>query len=107
MLWKGNEHMEELKEYLRTAQSDIDSITPVRFCENETVNLILSSFATKAKQANIQLAIDAKLPVSKEQGHGFGTKSMVHIVEKQVECFSFPSRTAGLYFRLPLNQDIN
>lgn len=140
--------IEEIKEYLRTVQSDIDSITPMRFCENETVNLILSSFASKAKQSGILLMVEAKLPnsltfsdtelcsllsnalenaihacenivdtnerhiklrmysknnklcidirnryikepifhdgipVSKEQGHGFGTKSMVQIVEK-------------------------
>ncbi len=144
----SNERIEEIKEYLQTAQSDIDSITPIRFCENETVNLILSAFATKAKQSGILLTVEAKLPdslpfsdtelcsllsnalenaihscenivdgnkryiklraysknsklcieirntyhtepifhqglpVSKEQGHGFGTKSMVHIVEK-------------------------
>jgi len=146
MASKGN--MEDIKEYLQTVQSDLDAITPVRFCENETVNLILSSFAAKAKQSEVRLTIDAKLPdsypfsdtelcsllsntlenaihaskqitdiskriihlrmfsrnnklcidirnsyqkepvfhhglpVSKEQGHGFGTKSMAHIVEK-------------------------
>lgn len=140
--------IEEIKDYLRAAQSDMDAITPVRFCENETVNLILSSFTDKAKQSGTMLTVDAKLPnslpfsdtelcslfsnalenaihacenitdsnkrfiklrmysknnklcidirnsyqtepvfhlglpVSKEQGHGFGTKSMVHIVEK-------------------------
>lgn len=138
----------EIREYLRTAQSDMDAITPMRFCENETVNLILSSFAATAKQSAITLTVDVKLPdsltfsdtelcsllsnalenaihaceniadsneryiklrmfsknnklcidirnsyqiepifhqgfpVSKEQGHGFGTKSMAHIVEK-------------------------
>jgi len=45
MASKGN--MEDIKEYLQTVQSDLDAITPVRFCENETVNLILSSFAAK------------------------------------------------------------
>jgi len=29
------------------------------------------------------------LPVSKEQGHGFGTKSMAHIVEKYGGVFQF------------------
>lgn len=138
----------EIREYLRTAQSDMDAITPMRFCENETVNLILSAFAIKAKRSGTQLTVDAKLPdrllfsdtelcsllsnalenaiyacekiadsnqriihlrmyskntklcidirnryqaepvfyqglpVSKEQGHGFGAKSMVHVVEK-------------------------
>lgn len=143
----SEERIEEIKEYLQTAQSDIDAITPIRFCQNETVNLILSAFATKAKLSEILLTIDAKppdslpfsdtelcsllsnalenainacenivdsnrliklhmysknnklcidirnnyqtepifhqcFPVSKEQGHGFGTKNMVHIVEK-------------------------
>jgi len=50
--------------YLQTVQSDLDAITPVRFCENETVNLILSSFAAKAKQSEVRLTIDAKLPDS-------------------------------------------
>ena len=138
----------EMKEYLQVAQSDMEAIIPHRFCENETVNLILASFAAKAKRAEIQLTVDAKLPgtlslsdtelcsllsnalenailacqkisdpnqrqiklrvysknnklcidirnryqaeptfregipVSQQQGHGFGTKSMVHIVEK-------------------------
>ncbi|WP_457945227.1 sensor histidine kinase [Caproiciproducens sp. LBM24188] len=54
--------LEEIKEYLQTAQSDIDAITPIRFCENETINLILSSFASKAKQSGILLTVDAKLP---------------------------------------------
>ncbi|MDR0443103.1 MAG: GHKL domain-containing protein [Treponema sp.] len=52
----------ELREYLRTALSDMDAITPVRFCKNETVNLILSAYAGKAKQAEITLTIEAKLP---------------------------------------------
>ena len=144
----SNGLIEEIKEYLRTAQADMDAITPIRFCENETINLILSAFAAKAKQSEIMLTIDAKLPaaltfsdtelcsllsnalenaihaceniadsnkryiklrmysknsklcidirnsyqiepvfhqgfpVSREQGHGFGTKSMIHIVEK-------------------------
>lgn len=142
------EYIDEIKEYLSTALSDMDAITPMRFCENETVNLILSAFATKAKQSNILLTIETRLPesltlsetelcsllsnalenaihacenivntnerfiklrmysknnklcidirnsyhiepifyqgipVSREQGHGYGTKSMIHIVEK-------------------------
>lgn len=144
----SKEEIEKIKEYLQTAKSDIDAITPVRFCENETINLILSSFATKAKQSETKLEIDVKLPcsltfsdtelcsilsntlenaihacesisdinqrfirllmycknnklcidirnhyhiepmfyqglpVSKEAGHGFGTKSIVNIFEK-------------------------
>jgi len=141
----------------------LDAITPVRFCENETVNLILSSFAAKAKQSEVRLTIDAKLPdsypfsdtelapscqhpgkchtcikanndiskriihlrmfsrnnklcidirnsyqkepvfhhgspVSKEQGHGFGTKSMAHIVEKYGGVFQFSVKDGWFIF---------
>jgi two-component system sensor histidine kinase AgrC len=158
-------HIEEIKEYLRTAQSDIDAITPFRFCENETVNLILSAFASKAKQSGIMLTVEAKLPdslpfsdtelcsllsnalenamhaceniadsnkryiklrlysknnklcidirnsyhtepifhqgfpVSKEQGHGFGTKSMAHIVEKHGGVFQFSIKDGCFKFQ--------
>lgn len=54
--------LEGIKDYLSAAQRDMDAITPIRFCENETVNLILSSFAAKAKLADVTLMIDAKLP---------------------------------------------
>ena len=145
----SEERLDEIKEYLNTAQSDMDAITPTRFCDHETVNLILSSFAAKAQRLEIEFAAEANLPdsipfsdtelcsllsnalenalqatkniadrnerhiklrmysknkklcidirnrclaepvfqdgqpVSKEQGHGFGTKSMVHIVENR------------------------
>ncbi len=161
----SKEHIEGIKEYLRTAQSDMDAITPLRFCENETVNLILSAFATKAKQGSILLTVDAKLPdslpfsdtelcsllsnalenaihaceqipdsnkriiqlrvyskntklcidirnsyqaepvfqkglpISKEQGHGFGTKSMVHIVEKHGGVFQFSVKDGWFIFQ--------
>lgn len=155
----------EINEYLQTAQSDMDSITPVRFCENETVNLIISSFASKAKQSDIMLAIDVKLPdlltfsdtelcsllsnalenaihacqsieeinsryikmrmysknnklcidirnsyqiepifhqglpVSKEQGHGYGTKSMAHIIEKHGGLYQFSVKDGLFVFQ--------
>ncbi len=161
----SKEHITELKEYLKTAQSDIDAITPIRLCDNETVNLILSSFASKAKQSAILLTVDAKLPdilpysdtelcsllsnalenaihacekitdskkriillrvysknnklcidlrnsyqaepafhqglpVSKEQGHGFGTKSMAHIVEKHGGVFQFLVKDGWFIFQ--------
>jgi two-component system, LytTR family, sensor histidine kinase AgrC len=161
----SKELIEDIKEYLRTAQSDMDAITPIRFCENETVNLILSAFATKAKQSGIQLTIDAKLPdrlpfsdtelcsllsnalenaiqaseniddyntrfiklrmysknnklcidirnryqtepifhqglpISKEPGHGFGTKSMAHVVEKHGGVFQFSVKDGWFIFQ--------
>jgi two-component system sensor histidine kinase AgrC len=57
---EGN--IEKVKEYLSAAEQDMDAITPVRFCKNETVNLLLSSFTAKAKQAGILLTVDARLP---------------------------------------------
>lgn len=161
----SKEHIEEIKEYLQRAQSDMDAITPIRFCENETVNLILSAFASKAKKAGILLTIDTKLPdslplsdtelcsllsnalenaiqasknisdskeryiklrlysknnklcidirnsyhtepifhndlpVSKEQGHGFGTKSMAHVVEKHGGVFQFSIKDGWFIFQ--------
>ena len=56
--------VEKIKTYLNIAQSDIDAITPIRFCENETINLILSTFFTKAKHAGITMTVDVKLPNS-------------------------------------------
>ncbi|MEA4963424.1 sensor histidine kinase [Lutispora sp.] len=161
----SEEHIEEIKEYLRTAQSDMDAITPIRFCENETVNLILSAFASKAKQSGILLTVEAKLPdslpfsdtelcsllsnalenaihacenitdsneryiklrvysknnklcidirnsyhtepifhqgfpASKEKGHGFGTKSMAHIVEKHGGVYQFSVKDGWFIFQ--------
>ncbi len=161
----SEERIKEIKEYLRNAQSDMDAITPIRYCENETVNLILSAFATKAKQSEILLTIDAKLPnslsfsdtelcsllsnalenaihackniansneryiklrvyskhnklcvdirnsyqtepifhnglpVSKEQGHGLGTKSMAHIVKKHGGVFQFSMKDGWFIFQ--------
>lgn len=56
--------IERIKTYLNIAQSDIDAITPIRFCENETVNLILLTFFTKAKNVGITMNVNAKLPSS-------------------------------------------
>ena len=161
----AKEDISGIKDYLQTARSDMDAITPVRFCENETVNLILSAFAAKAKQAEVILTIDAKLPdllpfsntelcsllsnalenaiqatqniedasgrsitlriysknnklcidvrnryqieptfhegfpVSREQEHGFGTKSMAHIVEKHGGVFQFLIKDGWFIFQ--------
>ncbi len=62
MASEGN--IDKIRMYLKTAQSDIDAITPIRFCENDTVNLIFSTFSTKAKQAGVTMTVDAKLPSS-------------------------------------------
>jgi two-component system sensor histidine kinase AgrC len=157
--------LEEIKKYLNTAHSDIESITPSRYCQNETINLILSGFASKASKAGIHLTIDVNLPESlpfsdtelssllsnalenaiqaseeipetkdriinlrlfsknnklcidirnryssevkfkddlpltEKDGHGFGTKSMVNIVEKHGGVYQFSVKYGWFLFQ--------
>lgn len=49
-------------DYLQTAESDLDAVTPIRYCENETVNLLLSHFETTAKQMGVVLSIESHVP---------------------------------------------
>ncbi len=53
---------EQAEAYIKKVQADIESITPQRFCENELVNLLCSSFVEKARRAGAVLFIDARLP---------------------------------------------
>jgi sensor histidine kinase regulating citrate/malate metabolism len=160
-----NGRLEEIKKYLHAANSDIDSITPIRYCENETINLILSGYASIAKHSEIILTIEANLPeslpfsdtelssllsnalenavhasekipetdkriihlrlfsknnklcidirnryheeakfikdfpISEEEGHGFGTKSMAHIVEKHGGVYQFSQEDGWFIFQ--------
>lgn len=54
--------LDKVKDYIAAAQGELDAITPIYYCHNETVNLILSSFDSKAKAKNVVLSVDAKLP---------------------------------------------
>jgi hypothetical protein len=54
--------LKKINEYLAITEADIDALTPVRYCENETVNLILSNFQARAKKERIVLHADVKLP---------------------------------------------
>ncbi len=58
--FEGN--LQKINEYLAITEADIDALTPVHYCENETVNLILSSFETRAKKEHVVLHTDVKLP---------------------------------------------
>ncbi len=51
-------------EYINTVQSDIKEITPVRYCENNTVNLIFSHYVYRAAHYKIAFSVDAQLPQS-------------------------------------------
>lgn len=54
--------LQKIKNYLDQIEANIDALTPVRYCKNETVNLILSSFVARAKNENVVLNINANLP---------------------------------------------
>jgi len=54
--------IEDIKEYLKEAISGIEQITPLRFCENYAVNLIISSFYQKAKLHSISFYVNVTLP---------------------------------------------
>lgn len=56
--------IEKAEKYVRLTQSDIEDITPNRYCENNTVNLILTSFAAKAKNSGVVFSVEADLPQS-------------------------------------------
>lgn len=42
--------------------ADLDAITPKRYCENETLNLLCASYDSKAKRVGVQIKINALLP---------------------------------------------
>lgn len=52
----------QAEEYIKQVQADIETITPKRFCENELVNLLCSSFASKAARMGVRLTLEADLP---------------------------------------------
>lgn len=52
----------KITEYLATAQHELTTFTPIQFCENETFNLLLSSFVSKGKKQDIVFNIKANLP---------------------------------------------
>ena len=56
---------EQASQYIRKVQSDIETITPRRYCENELVNLLCSSFAEKAQHAGARLDVDCLLYTSR------------------------------------------
>ncbi len=52
----------KIKDYLSNVQQELTAITPLNFCENETVNLILSAFQSKAENEGASLSVKAELP---------------------------------------------
>ena len=58
----GTGNLDKIQEYIQTAQSDLDAITPKRFCSNELINLLLSAYDTKAESKGISLLVQASIP---------------------------------------------
>lgn len=57
-----SEDIQKIKDYLHDIQQDLDVFTPVRFCGNDVVDLILSYFSAQAKLSDVQLSVDVHLP---------------------------------------------
>ena len=53
---------EQASEYIRRIQEDISTISLRRYCENEAMNLLCSSFAEKAAAMGVQLTMEVSLP---------------------------------------------
>lgn len=60
----ADEDKQKAVDYIQLALADIEEITPNRYSENNTVNLLLSTFASTAKANGVALAVDANLPTS-------------------------------------------
>lgn len=54
--------LQKIQKYLSGVENDINAVLPMRYCENETVNLILSAFMAKAKRDGVILCAEVHLP---------------------------------------------
>lgn len=52
----------QAEEYIKQVRLDIEAVTPKRFCENELVNLLCSSFSARAESMGTRLTVEAALP---------------------------------------------
>lgn len=55
-------NLEKLQQYIHALQSDIETVTPKKFCQNEVISLILSTYDLKATKKGILLDIHADVP---------------------------------------------
>ena len=58
----ASERPEQAAEYIHGMISRIEAIVPQRYCENDTVNLLLGSFQKKTESRGISLSVKASLP---------------------------------------------
>lgn len=57
-----NGKLEQAQKYIEGIHADIEAHKVTLFCENETVNLIFSAFAERAKKQDVSMEIKASLP---------------------------------------------
>ena len=53
---------EQAMAYIRQTQSEIDALAPVRYCANETVNLLLGAFVHSAQAQGVAVSVRVSLP---------------------------------------------
>lgn len=53
---------DQAKVYIRKAESEIEAIAPMRYCENETANLLLGAFKGRADARGVTMTVKASLP---------------------------------------------
>ena len=53
---------EQAQDYIQKVRSDVEAISPRKFCENELVDLLCSSFSKKADAIGARLTVEARLP---------------------------------------------
>ena len=53
---------DQAEDYIRRVSDEMDAVSPVRCCENETANLMLGAFSTRARRRGLEMRIDASMP---------------------------------------------
>ena len=53
---------DQASECIRRAEGEVDALVPTRYCEHETVNLLLSAFRDRAGARGVSMNIRATLP---------------------------------------------
>ena len=57
-----NGQIDQARKYIRSIDAAIEASRLTVYCENEAANLILSAFASRAKNQDVSLSIHAQLP---------------------------------------------
>ena len=57
-----NDETQKALDYIKMAQKDIDSLTPKKYCNNNSTNLILSHYCSLAQRSGIKFDATVKIP---------------------------------------------